>query len=185
MPVINSNFGKGRNVTRSTSNISIDLTVTPPATSYSVAPVAAGTIYPGELLYLTSNHKASSLATSGSSNANAANCIGVAVGQYPLVAAQGFVGGVPAGDPNPATIDFAETGEYLFNTTAADTYNAYDVVYLGADARTIQKTASGTSVGIVCPDQRQTNQQGGVIYTPITGAAGVTIYIRIKPALAI
>jgi hypothetical protein len=187
-----SNPARPRRLTRGPINAVIDLTVTPPSTSYNTylqvgGVVQPGTIAPGELLYKTSGGKIASLATSGASNANAANCVGVSDSAYPYLYTQGVVGSSqPTGDPQIPMVQILEAGDFLFNTTSGDTYNAYDKVYLGADGRTIMKTATGTSVGYVSPDQRQTNQtgQGSPTFTPISGGSGVQVYIRVVPALA-
>jgi hypothetical protein len=177
---LTANASAPRRILRSAINIAIDLTVTPPGGS-------AGQIANGELLYLTANYGAASLNTPGTANANAANCIGIANDNYPYAWADNVV----AGEPNmyPAAsplVQIYEDGDHLMLTTAGDTYHAYDPVYLGANGRTIQKTASGTTVGFVCPDQRQAgsfalpNNSG----LPIAGGVGITIYITLRPALS-
>jgi hypothetical protein len=173
MGVITANPSKPRRVTRGKIAAAVDLTV------------ASGAINAGELIYKTTN-KVASLNTPGASNANAAQCVGVAADTYPLTFTDGVTGpSIPSNDPNIPFIQFYEDGDHLFKTTAADTYNAYDAVYLGADGRTVQKTATGTSVGYVSPDQRQSGGLSGTqVALPITGAAGVMVYIRITPALA-
>lgn len=156
----------------------IDLTVTPPGG-------LAGQIACGEMCYLTAAKKTASLNTTGASNANAANFIGVSTDNYPAVYTDGVVGSpIPPGDPNLPVVQIHEDGDHLFLTTVGDTYNPYDVVYLGANGRTIQKTALGTAVGYVSPDQRQAmNLSSPIVPFPIAGAANVLIYIRIQPAL--
>ncbi len=185
MPVMNTNASAPRRTLRTPINVPIDLTVTPPTTSYNASPVA-GQIVSGEMVYLTTNGKIASLSTTGASNANAAQMVGVALDVYPLTYTAGVTGSpIPPGDPNVPMVAIFEDGDHLFNTTAADSYKPYDTVYLGADGRTISKTATGTAVGYVSPDQRQSNSQSAQpITTPITGAAGVQIYVRITPALA-
>jgi hypothetical protein len=177
---LNANASAPRRTLRSAINVAIDLTVTPPAST-------AGAINNGELVYLTANYAAASLNTTGAANANAARMIGIANDNYPYT----WADGVTSGEPNmyPAAlplIQIYEDGDHLMLTTVGDTYNAYDAVYLGANGRTIQKTASGTTVGYVCPDQRQagTTVNPNVSGLPIVGAVDVSIYIRITPALA-
>ena len=169
---ITANPTKGRRVSRRIAAV-IDLTV------------ASGVINAGDLLYKTTD-KVASLNTPGSSNANAAACVGVAMGQYPVAFTDGITGSpIPPNDPNVAFMEFAEDGDHLFNTTAGETYHAYTVVYLGADGRTISTVSSGTKVGYVSPDQRQsTGLSSSPSLLPITGAAGVQVYIHIQPALA-
>jgi len=170
--VVIANASKPRRAHRASIAAVIDLTV------------ASGLINSGDLLYKTTD-KVASLNTPGASNANAAQCVGVAKGAYPWSGGDGITVGVPSGDPNAPMIEIYEDGDHLFKTTAADTYHAYDLVYLGADGRTISKTATGTSVGYVSPDQRQSDGTAvQPLSLPITGAAGVSIYIRITPALA-
>lgn len=191
MPITLANAAKPKGRVRPPITHEIDLTITPPATGYNGiglnGTVPAGAITAGELVYLTAAKQIASLATAGASNANAANCVGVAVDQYPPNYGANIVGSsVPPGDPNVPQCGVYQDGDYLFNTTAADVYHAYDVVYLGADGRTVQKTASGTKIGYVSADQRPAS--GQVIQPnrlPITGAAGVQIYVRIQPALAL
>lgn len=157
----------------------VDLTVTPPGST-------AGAINPGEMVYLSNTNKCASLNTTGASNANAAKFIGVADDKYPVQFTDGIAGSpIPPGDVTLPRIQLYENGDHLFNTTAADSYQPYDLVYLGADGRTVSKTATGTSVGYVSPDQRPSGGQASTNITfPITGAAGVQIYVRIQPALA-
>ncbi len=181
MSIITSNPSKPRRTVRGKIAAAVDLTVTPP---YSGA--VAGQIQAGELLYLTANHAVASLATAGTSNANAASCVGVADDVYPVQFTDGVTGSpVPPGDASQVMVQIYEDGDHLFETTAADVYNAYDVVYLGANGRTISKTATGSAVGYVSPDQRQSaGLQVQPVKLPITGGSGVMIYIRITPALA-
>lgn len=170
--VVIANPNKPRRTVRGSTVAVIDLTV------------ASGLINPGDLLYKTTN-KVASLNTPGVSNANAANCVGVAKGQYPWPGGDNITIGSPTGDPNVPTIEIYEDGDHLFNTTAGDTLNAYAPVYLGADGRTVQVAVSGSSVGYVCPDQRQSDGNAAQpIALPITGAAGVKVYIHIQPAAA-
>lgn len=173
MPIINVNPSKPKRMLRTPISVPIDLTV------------SSGAINPGELVYITGNYKAASLNTAGASNANAAKCIGVSLSKYPVDYTAGISGSpIPPGDPNVPMIEVAEDGDHLFNTTASETYHPYDTVYLGADGRTISTVATGSAIGYVSPDQRQSSQKAQPVLTPITGASGVQIYIRITPALA-
>lgn len=92
-----------------------------------------------------------------------------------------------AEDSNPVTslgdkltvLTVKRRGTFRFKTTAADSYAAYDSVYAGADAKTVRKTAAGsTLVGIVSP-----NQPGKSF--PIAGGAAVTIDVIVKPAFPV
>jgi hypothetical protein len=177
---LNANASAPRRTLRSAINVAIDLTVTPPGAT-------AGAINNGEMLYLTANYAAASLNTTGVANANAARFIGIANDNYPYTWSDGVISGEPNMYPAAAPlVQVYEDGDHLMLTTAGDTYHAYDPVYLGANGRTIQSAASGTSVGYVCPDQRQAGStvNPNISGLPITGAIGQTIYIRIKPALA-
>lgn len=160
------------------SGITVDLTVTPPGGS-------AGQIWAGEMIYLSASQKAASLNSAGTANANVANFIGVSIDNYPLLVAQGVSEGAATGEI-PA-IAFRTAGEFLFKTTAADTYNVGDVVYLGADGMTVQKTASGTSIGRVSADQTTSPSvaQGASISSPVAGGAGVWVAVTIAPAIVL
>lgn len=118
--------------------------------------------------------------------ANTGSCIGVSLGVYPNTYAAGITGGIPPLDANVPWAQVYEDGDHLCPTTAADSYAPYDVVYLsGVDGRTITKVPNGAPVGYVSPDQRQSSTTiPQPINTPIAGGAGVSIYIRITPALA-
>ncbi|HEX3456640.1 MAG TPA: hypothetical protein VHR97_01680 [Candidatus Baltobacteraceae bacterium] len=159
----------------------IDLGVTPPA-----AGSVAGQITAGEMVYLSNNNKVASLNTTGSSNANAAKMIGVSMDTYPVTFTDGVTGSpVPPTDAMAPRVQLYEDGEHLFNTTAGDSYQPYDALYLGVDGKTVSKTVSGTSVGYVSPDQRQSaGLDSSNIAFPIAGGAGIQIYVRITPALA-
>lgn len=118
--------------------------------------------------------------------ANSANFCGVANDVYPNTYTAGVTGSpVPPGDANIPFVHVYEDGDHLFGTTASDSYNPYDPVYVGADGRTITKVANGVSIGYVSPDQRQSNTAlAQPILTPIAGGSGVSIFIRIVPVLA-
>lgn len=161
--------------------IVIDLTVSNPQVSGGFvtnipAGSAGGAIIAGDMLYLTANYGAASLSTAGSSNANAASFIGVSMDNYPSVVTDGIVAGFPAGDV--AHVQYKREGQFRFHTTVGDTYHIGDLVYLGADGQTVQKTSSGTSVGKVSSDQRAVN---GVIGTNLIGAVGQDVVITITP----
>jgi len=192
MGIMVVNLGRPRRVVRTATQIPIDLMVTPPSTPYNVpyqnnGAVVAGTIVAGAMVYLTANFKAADLATTGSSNANAANFIGVADESYPQIPGAGITSSSPPpGDVGIAMIALLQDGEFLFHTTSGDTYHPGDLVYLGADGRTVQKTASGTTIGEVAEDQRQVAAAnvGAATSVAIAGGTGVDIYVRIKPAKA-
>jgi hypothetical protein len=160
-----------------------DLTVSNPQVSggfVSSIPAAAalGAIIAGDMVYLTSNYALASLSTSGSANANAANFVGVATDTYPLVFTDQIVGGFPVG--TPAKIQYRIDGYFRFHTTSGDTYHPGDTVYLGADGQTVQKTSSGTAIGVVGGDQRVVGVQIG---SNVTGAAAQDVVVRIAPAV--
>jgi hypothetical protein len=179
MGLVQANPSRPRRAVRPFIAAAIDLTVTPPAAGSS-----AGQIGAGEMCYLTGNNKVASLNTLGSSNANAADFVGVSNDVYPVAFTDGIVGSpIPPSDSNLPMVNLFEDGDHLFKTTAAETYEPYAAVYLGADGRTISTVATGTSVGYVSPDQRQSPGVSQLTPFPITGAAGVLIYIRIQPAL--
>lgn len=117
--------------------------------------------------------------------ANSALFAGIANDVYPNTYTAGVTGSpIPPGDSNVPFVHVYEDGDHLMNTTNGDSYNPYDLLYVGADGRTITKVANGVSVGYVSPDQRQSSQLAQPVLTPISGGSGVQIYIRITPALA-
>lgn len=181
---INANAGAPRRNSRAPISVPIDTTTTP-----TVGPKAnlAGGIAGGELIWWNAANKGvASLSTPGASNANSANCAGVAKGEYPYQYGAGINAGEPGSSPQGAIpyMDIYEDGDFLFNTTNAQSYTPYVALYLGADGRTISTTVLGSSIGYVSPDQRTIPGFGVAPPTfPITGAAGVQIYVRIKPAL--
>jgi hypothetical protein len=138
------------------------------------------------MVYLSNTNKCASLSTPGSSNANAAHMIGVSMDNYPVTFTDGVSGSpIPPTDSTLPRVQLYEDGDHLFNTTAGDSYQPYDAVYLGADGKTVSKTATGTSVGYVSPDQRPSAGLDSTnIVFPIAGGTGVQIYVRIQPALA-
>jgi hypothetical protein len=180
MGLIQANKNKPKRVVRPPiASPPIDLTVTPSGG-------VAGQINAGEMCYLTSGHKTASLSTPGSSNANAANFIGVSKDTYPVTFTDGVTGSpIPPTDSTLPVVQLDEDGDHLFSTTSGDSYNPYDTVYLGANGSTISKTATGTAVGYVSPDQRASaGLASSQIAFPIAGGAGISIYIHIQPALA-
>lgn len=171
---------------RPTNAAPIDLTVTP-----ATGPVSGqvGGIGANEMIYLTGNNALAGLSTPGVSNANAASMVGVANGQYPYLWTDGVYAQEPASSPVGATpyLEFFEEGDFLFNTTSANSYSPFTLVYLGADGRTISTTATGTKVGYASLDQRGVGGVGIGQYAfiptfPITGASGVFLYVRVQPA---
>lgn len=164
----------------------IDLTFTPPTTSYG-GPGTAGHIMPGELLYRTpANGGAASLANGGTAGANTAAFIGVSNGQHPLEYGSNITAGLSPTDYQPGGgeyIGVLTDGDHLFNGTVGDVLISAMPVYLGADGRTVQAAANGTSIGVVSPDQRQSN----VLKTSLTFGtalvAGQQVYVHINPAI--
>lgn len=66
-------------------------------------------------------------------------------------------------------------GMFKFKTTSGDTYVFGDVVYMGADAQTVKKTAAGTfKVGVVFLPPEQ--QVAGV-----AGGAGIEVSVALTP----
>jgi hypothetical protein len=146
--LVQANPSKPRRAIRPLIAAQIDLTVTPPASGS-----AAGQIGAGEFCYKTSGGKVASLNTPGTTNANAANCVGVSNTTYPVTFTDGVSGSpIPSYDSNVPFAELFEDGDHLFYQTSGDTYNAYDTVYLGAAVgsvpagRTIQKTARRRSI---------------------------------------
>jgi hypothetical protein len=182
MPMLLANASAPRRQCRTSIAVIVDLTVTPPYTG-----AVAGGILSGEMLYRTANYQAASLATPGASNANAASFIGIAEDQYPQLIAAGIYDSPVFGDPNVPMVSVYEDGDHLMNATAGDVYQPYMPVYVGADGRTIQLTASGTSIGYVSPDQRAVtalpNPARGLTFGT-AATAGQQIYIHIVPVLA-
>lgn len=176
MPLITANPNIPRRY-RLLTAIPLDLTVTPPGG-------VAGQVAAGELVFLTAANGAASLATGGAANANAASCIGISIDTFPYVYGAGITAGVPPGDSNLPYIGIYEDGDHMMNATAGDVLRPYQAVYLGADGRTVQAAASGSSVGFVSPDQRAANTSAPV--TPFGTAlpAGSQVYISLKPALS-
>jgi hypothetical protein len=153
--------------------INVDTTVTPSGG-------VAGQIAVGDMIYLTANYQAASLNTPGTTNANCANFIGVSRDAYPWVVASGITE-----NPSNPSVAYETDGEFQFSTTNGDTYHVGDSVYLGANAQTIQSTSSGTSVGVVAPDQRTVlsgSSTSTTLPTTVTGSATQQIVIRIKVA---
>jgi hypothetical protein len=148
--------------------------------------VNGGAITAGEMVYLSNANKTASLNTPGVANANAASMIGVSMDTYPVTFTDGITGSpIPPTDSTTAKVQLYEDGDHLMNTTAGDSYQPYDALYLGADGKTVSKTATGTSVGYVSPDQRPSAGLASTnIAFPIAGGPGVQIYVHIQPALA-
>lgn len=159
----------------------VDITVTNPVAATfdpqqtTIPPL--GAIFGGDMVYLTAANKVASLSTAGATNANAASFLGVSVDQYPLQLGAGVYQGFADGIPR---VQVQRAGYFAFYTTAADVYAAGQVVYLGANGQTVQKTAAGVAIGKVAGDQRQV---GVALGNTITGGAGVRVVIQITPAL--
>ena len=180
MPIIIANASAPRRVRTNPTMAQVDITVTPPGVGS-----VAGQIIPGEFLFLTAANGVASLATGGAANVNAASCVGISNDAYPLQYGAGITASLPTNDPfGVVYVGVFEDGDHLMNATVGDTLKPYQLVYIGADGRTVQAAASGSSVGFVCPDQRQ----AGTSIAPITFGtavvAGSQVYISIKPALS-
>lgn len=148
--------------------------------------VAAGVINQGDLCYWT-GAGAASLSTPGASNANAANSIGVAVGQYPIPVAAGITESNSGGavnfptNPTAPVVRIAVEGEFQFKATNGQTFAPLAAVYLGADGQTVSTTVLGALVGYVAPDQTPV---GGTLGGSIVGTGTNYVVIHIKPAQA-
>lgn len=171
---------------RPTSASPIDLTVTPGTGPKSGL---AGGIGANEMIYISAANGLAGLSTPGATNANAASMVGVANGEYPPLLTDGITAPDPTSSPLGQTpyLEYFEEGDFLMNTTNAQSYTPFVQLFLGADGRTISTTSSGTKVGYVSADQRGIGGVGLGQYAfvptfPITGAAGVLVYVRIQPA---
>jgi len=132
---------------------------------YPVKTDGTGNINQGDLVYFDTSAK---VILALDTDAHAAYLAGVALQQVPLTVystAQYPQGG----------IEVATHGIFEFSTTAGDTYNDGDAVYIGADAQTITNTAGGSThkVGYV----KLAPGQSAVAY-----AAGLKIPVIIAPA---
>lgn len=153
-------------------------------TTGAIAGAVAGQVNAGDMVYRTANGGVASLNTPGVANANTASFLGVAEETYPTVVGlgEGVVIGRPLNDTHVVRIAIRTSGEFRFKTTPGDTYAPGDTVYLGLDAQTVQKTATGTAIGRVCNDQ---GPVGGDFSSTVTGAAGQEVVIEIAPPAAV
>jgi hypothetical protein len=89
------------------------------------------------------------------------------------------------GDPAEPSIGVYARGTHYFNTTAAETYNHFDDVTVGADSQTITKSGatSGNRIGFVIIDPPAVARAHQATPTPETvlGAAGVRIRVVLEP----
>lgn len=120
----------------------------------------------GDMLYLdTSSHTVKAIASDG----NAGTFVGVASDT-----SWRAVYGSTKKYPDSGQVSVFTAGEFFFNTTAGDTINDGDAVYIGADAQTVTNTVGGLTkkLGIA----KLNPGQGAV-----AGGAGVTINVLIIP----
>lgn len=157
--------------------------------SVVVTAINAGT--PSFTAVFANGHTANYPVVNAKANYNSQFFIGVAESNSYIEVIPKVGGGRGAeeqsGDGISWWVEMREAGDFTFQTTASDTYNAYDKVYLGADGQTVQKTALGTYIGRVSPDQQAaagaSSPAGVGPGTAITGAAGQRVIVRITPAL--
>ena len=89
------------------------------------------------------------------------------------------------GDANQVGVLVLVRGTVWLSTTAAETYNPFDDVTVGADSQTIVKSGanSGNRVGFVVIDPPSTPRPNQATPVPesVTGAAGVKIRVCLEP----
>jgi hypothetical protein len=87
-------------------------------------------------------------------DANGAGFMGVSLDTTPM--------SVVSTDYLP-TINVRQRGQFKFNSTAGDTYNPGDALYIGADAQTVTNTAGGmtTKIATVAMDPSMVALAGG------------------------
>jgi len=131
---------------------------------YPVLTTGASDINQGDLVYYDSSaHVVKPVDTDG----HAATYAGVALQQSKLNVYG--TAGYPQGG-----IQVATRGIFKFKTTAGDTLNHGDAVYIGADAQTVTNTAGGSTaiLGYVWLRPQQ---------SAVTGAVGTNIEVLITP----
>lgn len=89
------------------------------------------------------------------------------------------------GDADQVGVLVLVRGHVLLNTTAAETYNPFDDVTVGADSQTVVKSgsSSGNRVGFVVIDPPSVPRPNQATPVPesITGAVGVRIRVCLEP----
>lgn len=70
---------------------------------------------------------------------------------------------------------------FKFNSTAGDTINWLDALYIGADSQTLTNTAGGKTNILGRAMFPPSDSNGNVINPPVAGGVGVVIYACIKP----
>ncbi len=134
-----------------------------------IALLAATVINQGDMVFFVNGNAQPASAVSGL-------FIGVSEATQPVTSLGGSVGTSAQGIVSFPNIVARRNGAFRFFTTAGEVYNAFDTVYVGADAQTITKVAgASTKVGWIDPADIVLN--GG----PVTGAAGVRISVGIVP----
>jgi hypothetical protein len=133
------------------------------------------TINEGDLVYWDStNFTATALSSNGQV---AANFLGVALGSNNPQ--------VYGNDPALVAIPVLVRGCIYVNSTAAETYNHFDDVTVGADAQTVVKSGatSGNRVGFVIIDPPAAPRPFQATPAPetVVGAAGVRLRIQLEP----
>lgn len=123
---------------------------------------AASAINSGDMVYWNATAKAAHPYTL---DANGAYFMGVSLDTTPM--------DVIATDYLP-TVNVRTRGQFAMKSTAGDTYNPGDPVYVGADAQTVTNTAGGmtTKVGTIAMDPSM---------VALAGGAGVTVLVDIQP----
>lgn len=126
-----------------------------------VTPAADQTIKAGDMVWIDTAYKARVL----TNDTNAANFIGVSNDQW------------PTNVYDPDIQEQAETIKVLgvdvidFKTTAGETYQPYQKLYVGADAQTVTNVAGSYPIGTV------TNEPNNFA---LVGAAGVKINVNVR-----
>jgi hypothetical protein len=133
------------------------------------------TINEGDLVYWDATNFTATPLTA--STQVATNFLGVALGSNQAA--------LYGGDPANVGIPVLAKGCIFVNSTAAETYNHFDDVTVGADPQTVVKAGATTAnrVGFVIIDPPATPRASQATPTPeqVVGAAGVRIKIQLEP----
>lgn len=133
------------------------------------------TVNAGDLVYWDgTNYTVTPLTSAGSV---ASNYLGIAL--------QSNAGLIYPGDADAVGVLVLVRGHVWMNTTAAETYNPFDDVTVGADSQTIVKSGATSTnrVGVVVIDPPATPRPNQATPVPetVTGAAGVRIRVCLEP----
>jgi hypothetical protein len=123
---------------------------------------AVSAIEQGDLVYFDT---ADNLVKKAASDANCATLLGVA--KQPSIVSSGVDN---TGAPKEKQVQVSAAAVHGMLTTAAETYNTGDLVYFGANSKTITKVAATNAVGRVILPPGQ---------TALVGAAGVSVPVLI------